>query len=200
MEPSEITVRHTVRNLALTSPRPIWAWRACNPVARWGKERHASLAVEAVIATTLPETLAQLRYIVTPDLAHFMLQKMYRDRLATTATDDTEEKQKEGSIRAPWSAALCRPRGRTSFGSLEDDAVMDELMMILPPWEGLRTTEEEISEGPVVWHPADSLNMSFVTGLFTPLHIQEPRPLQLRLELNDMPRLAAATAKGIGRT
>jgi hypothetical protein len=156
--------------------------------------------MEAVVATTFPETRVQLLYIVIPALARFMLRKMYRDRQATIATDDTEEKQKEGSTRAPWSAVLCRPRGRTSFGNLEDDAGMDELMMILPPWEGLRTTEEEISEGPVVWHPADSLSMSFVTGLFTPLHIQEPRPLQLRLELNDMPRLAAATAEGIGRT
>ncbi len=156
--------------------------------------------MEAVVATTFPETRAQLLYIVTPALARFMLQKMYRDRQATIATDDTEEKQKEGSIRAPWSAVLCRPRGRTSFGNLEDDAGTDELMMILPPLEGLRTAEKVISEGPVVRHPADLLSMSFAIVLFTPLHTQEPRPLQLRLELNGMPRLAAATAEGIGHT
>ncbi len=36
--------RHSKRNLALTSPRPVWAWRAWNPVALRSAERLANLA------------------------------------------------------------------------------------------------------------------------------------------------------------
>ncbi len=133
---------------------------------------------------------------MAPALALFTLQAN-KDWQATNATDDTVER--EGSISAPRCAMLGRLRGRTSYGNLEDDVAMDEMMTIQPPWEGLTATREEIYACPVAWYTVDSLSMNFVTGLSTPLHIAELRPKQLRLELSVMPRLAAAATKGIGR-
>ncbi len=103
-------IRLGMRSLALTSPRPSWAWRACNPVARRsGREKrpHCYDTTDLVLAGNTPLTFASVR-----------IDSVTIDTMTTKV-----------AVRASRRAGRGRSRGANFYDGLVGD-VMDltELM------------------------------------------------------------------------